>query len=317
MSVGHVEADQATIDDRRRRQPSPSSPSTGGARSPTWSGFYGIYTLVRNQFGSASVGTEHAYTNAVRIIDLEKAVGLFHEATIQGWFLGEPWVLRAFNIFYGSFHFVVTGGGAGVARRPPSPRLPDLAQHDPDRHRRWPWSGSRCSRSCRRGCCATAPTAPGPAAAADGLPHFVDTLAVHGGLWSFSNSTMQSISNQYAAMPSLHFGWALWCALVLVPRVRHRWTQGPRGRLSGGHAAHDHRHREPLLARRGGRRGGRRTGLADRLPPGRPDGEAPSRRGYRERRLRRCRPHRPSPPPPPSGRIPSPRLGPARNTAAS
>ena len=36
---------------------------------------------------------------------------------------------------------------------------------------------------------------------------------------------MQSISNQYAAMPSLHVAWALWCALVLVPRLRHRWTK--------------------------------------------------------------------------------------------
>jgi membrane-associated phospholipid phosphatase len=33
---------------------------------------------------------------------------------------------------------------------------------------------------------------------------------------------MQSVSNQYAAMPSLHVGWALWCALALVPNVRRR-----------------------------------------------------------------------------------------------
>ncbi len=36
---------------------------------------------------------------------------------------------------------------------------------------------------------------------------------------------MAAVSNQYAAMPSLHFGWSLWCALVLVPRVRHRSTR--------------------------------------------------------------------------------------------
>jgi len=187
-------------------------------------GFYGIYTLVRNQFGSAAVGTEHAYTNALRVIDLEKALGLFHEATIQGWFLGMPWLLRAFNIFYGSFHFVVT---AGV--------LVWLAARHPRAYPTWrntiliatglallgfslfPLMPPRLLCDCTYGA--------GPQAAADGLPTFVDTLDVHGGLWSFDDSTMAAVSNQYAAMPSLHFGWALWCALVLVPRVRHRWAR--------------------------------------------------------------------------------------------
>ena len=46
---------------------------------------------------------------------------------------------------------------------------------------------------------------------------------VVGGLWSFDSGTMQKISNQYAAMPSLHFGWSSWSALVLFPLVRRRW----------------------------------------------------------------------------------------------
>jgi PAP2 superfamily len=187
-------------------------------------GFYLIYTFVRNQFGSASVGIEHAYTNAVRVIDLEKAMGLFHEATIQGWFLGTTWLLKAFNIFYGSFHFVV-----------PAAVLVWLAARHPRDYPTWrntimiatglaligfslfPLMPPRLLCDCAYGA--------GPQAAADGLPTFVDTLAVHGGLWSFGNSTMAAISNQYAAMPSLHFGWALWCALVLAPRVKHRWSK--------------------------------------------------------------------------------------------
>jgi len=31
------------------------------------------------------------------------------------------------------------------------------------------------------------------------------------------------ISNQFAAMPSVHCAWALWCACALVPRLRHTW----------------------------------------------------------------------------------------------
>jgi membrane-associated phospholipid phosphatase len=36
---------------------------------------------------------------------------------------------------------------------------------------------------------------------------------------------MQKISNQYAAMPSLHFAWAVWCTCVLYPACRRRWTR--------------------------------------------------------------------------------------------
>ena len=36
---------------------------------------------------------------------------------------------------------------------------------------------------------------------------------------------MQKISNQYAAMPSLHFAWSLWCALLLFPVLRQWWTK--------------------------------------------------------------------------------------------
>ncbi len=54
---------------------------------------------------------------------------------------------------------------------------------------------------------------------------FVDTLARYKTIWSFDSGTMHSVSNQFAAMPSLHFAWALWVALALVPVLRHRWAR--------------------------------------------------------------------------------------------
>jgi membrane-associated phospholipid phosphatase len=36
---------------------------------------------------------------------------------------------------------------------------------------------------------------------------------------------MSKVSNQYAAMPSLHFAWSTWCALVLVPTMRRPWLK--------------------------------------------------------------------------------------------
>jgi hypothetical protein len=54
---------------------------------------------------------------------------------------------------------------------------------------------------------------------------FVDTLAEYGGPWSFDSEAMASISNQYAAMPSLHIGWSTWCAIAIWPLLRRRWTK--------------------------------------------------------------------------------------------
>ena len=33
------------------------------------------------------------------------------------------------------------------------------------------------------------------------------------------------ISNQYAAMPSLHIGWSTWCALAMWQLTRKRWAR--------------------------------------------------------------------------------------------
>jgi hypothetical protein len=54
---------------------------------------------------------------------------------------------------------------------------------------------------------------------------FVDTLKEIGGLWSFDSGTMQKISNQYAAMPSLHFAWSSWCVFVMRPMISQPWLR--------------------------------------------------------------------------------------------
>jgi len=184
-------------------------------------GFYALYTGTRNLFGSAAVGATHAFHNAQRVIHLEEWLGIFHESTVQGWFLGAPWFIRLVDDFYGTFHFVVTLTVLVVA------------------FRRWP-SAYRFWRNTLAFTTALAlvgfslfPLMP-PRLLCDcaygagpGVSYgFVDTLDRFGGLWSFDSPTMKSISNQYAAMPSLHMAWALWCAAVLVPRLRHRWSKG-------------------------------------------------------------------------------------------
>ena len=51
-----------------------------------------------------------------------------------------------------------------------------------------------------------------------------DTIAERGGLWQFGSGAGSSVSNQYAAMPSMHFGWSFWCALTVAAGMqRRRW----------------------------------------------------------------------------------------------
>ena len=216
-------------------QAEPSEPQTRPRRP--WlreilfiGGIYASYGLVRNRFGSAHLRVGdlplHSFNNAVHVINVEKAIGLFQEARIQHWFLGTPFI-TFFNIFYGTAHFIVTLGVLvwlfvrrhhvfkrwrttlmsttvlaliGFALFPLMP--PRLVNASP--------SDSRYGG--------------GELAITRHLPDygFVDTLREDDGLWSFDSHGMDEVSNQYAAMPSLHIAWSLWCALVLWRFSRRR-----------------------------------------------------------------------------------------------
>ena len=54
---------------------------------------------------------------------------------------------------------------------------------------------------------------------------YVDTVAVYGGWASFGSDEMAAVSNQYAAMPSMHIGWSTWCAWCWPPLMRRRWLK--------------------------------------------------------------------------------------------
>ncbi|ARZ69983.1 phosphatase PAP2 family protein [Streptomyces sp. HU2014] len=59
---------------------------------------------------------------------------------------------------------------------------------------------------------------------------FVDTMAQYGsyGWWGGEASAPRGLggmTNQYAAMPSLHVGWALWCGVVMWRYGRTTWAK--------------------------------------------------------------------------------------------
>jgi hypothetical protein len=172
--------------------------------------FYGVYTLIRNK-GIAGDAVDVAFRHAKQVVRIERGLGTFHEETIQEWFLSQRWFISFWDVYYGTAHFIVTVFA-----------LVWLFRRDPARYPLW-----RNTLAC-----ATALALIGyafyPLMPPRLLPAsygFVDTLREVGGLWSFDSGTMQKISNQYAAMPSLHFCWSTWCALVLYPMARRRWLK--------------------------------------------------------------------------------------------
>ncbi|MDQ6946263.1 MAG: phosphatase PAP2 family protein [Actinomycetota bacterium] len=168
--------------------------------------FYAGYTLVRDLRGTRPVSRAHAFANAEKIVDLERWFGLFQERRVQSWFLHSHAVLRGLDDFYGTAHFAVTL----VA-------LMYLFHRQPWRYSLWRNTLAITTALALIGF-AFFPLMPPRL-----LPssyHIVDTLRTVGGLWSFDSGPMNAVSNQYAAMPSLHFAWSMWCALALAPAMK-------------------------------------------------------------------------------------------------
>ncbi|HVM09020.1 MAG TPA: phosphatase PAP2 family protein [Acidimicrobiales bacterium] len=172
--------------------------------------FYVVYSFVRNT-GAATDSAKRAFENAKDIIAIEKAMGLYVERSIQDAFLDWTWFIRLWNIFYGSFHFVVTAGA-----------LVWCFRKMPRRYPKWRNTLAFTTGLALIGFAFFPLMPPRLLHTVDPSYGFVDTLAKIGGLWSFDSGTMKSISNQYAAMPSLHFGWSAWSAFVLWPATERR-----------------------------------------------------------------------------------------------
>jgi len=173
--------------------------------------FYGVYSFIRNTQGSASVSKNLAFGNARRVIHLEELTGLYHERVIQHAFLRADLLMEFWNVFYGTFHFIITIGVLVI-----------LFRQFPDRYRRWRTALAATTALALIGFALYPLMPPRLLPASYG---FVDSLKTYGSLWSFDSGAMNRISNQFAAMPSLHFAWSLWCACALVPALRRNWAR--------------------------------------------------------------------------------------------
>jgi hypothetical protein len=205
---------------------------------------YVAYSAVRNQFGSGAGGpgtAAPAFDNALQVIDIQRSMGLYFEADLQRWYLDLPLkgLIRFWNFFYGLAHFLVTLGA-----------LVWFFRSFPERYRLWRNTLAVTTLLALIGFASYSLMPPrllddpgiygGCQIYADvdradlpdeaGVPPcdrfgYVDTVAVHGGWASFGSDEMSRVSNQFAAMPSMHVGWSLWVTLVLFPLVRSRWAR--------------------------------------------------------------------------------------------
>ncbi|NLE72015.1 MAG: phosphatase PAP2 family protein [Actinomycetales bacterium] len=159
---------------------------------------YAFYSVSRNLIPN-HVATAQA--NARAILHAERVLGVDVELGINHWGAARPWLVVPLNYYYATLHLTVTAVVmVWLYRR---------------RHAVY----ARCRNVLLTMtlmalvCYWLYPLAPPRLMV--GEP-FVDTVKEYV-LWGFTPSEdLVALSNQYAAMPSMHVGWALWVGAVLV-----------------------------------------------------------------------------------------------------
>ena len=168
---------------------------------------YPVYGRIRDLVG---VSRADAFHNAKQIIDWQERLGLFHERTIQGWFLSSRWFIGFWNLFYGSIHF------AG-----PVVTLVALYHFDPGRYLRWRNTFLLILVVALVGFWFYPLMPPRLLPSSFG---FVDTRLTY---FTIGKPVphAQETGDLYSAMPSLHIAWATWAVFALWPLVRAHWAR--------------------------------------------------------------------------------------------
>jgi hypothetical protein len=152
--------------------------------------------------------TADAFQNADRVLHLERLIGLDFEAPLQQLLLPYRGVIAAFNRYYVTVHFLGT--------------VAFLV-----------WAFVRSFSDYRKIRSVLVAVTLGaltihvlfPLAPPRMMPGFVDTMVLYGPN-PYNSQAVQSFANQFAAMPSLHVGWALIVAygVVVISKSRFRWA---------------------------------------------------------------------------------------------
>ncbi|TGA94438.1 phosphatase PAP2 family protein [Streptomyces sp. MZ04] len=168
---------------------------------------YWTYSLIRNAVPEQK---SQALRNADWIWQAEQNLGLAVEQSVNHAVNSATWLIVGMNYYYATLHFVVT---LGV--------LVWLFRKHPGRY-----------AATRMVLFATTlvallgyylyPLAPPRLMNGN---DFVDTVLVHQTWGSMASGDLKHMSNQYAAMPSMHIGWSLWCGLTIFALASVPWAK--------------------------------------------------------------------------------------------
>lgn len=164
---------------------------------------YAAYSIIR-VLAPSRVST--SYRHAWELESIEKQLGMFPELGLNG-FLSRHEVLQDLaSYYYGTLHFIVT------------PVVLVWLWKRRVRHYSPLRSSLVLASLSALVVYATFPVAP-PRFALAGT---VDSVSLHPVLWD-SGHGVKGLINELAAMPSLHVGWALWCAAAVVLVCQTPW----------------------------------------------------------------------------------------------
>lgn len=168
---------------------------------------YWTYSMIRNAVPEQKA---KALRNADWIWQAEHALGIAVEHTVNHAVNSVTWLIVSMNYYYATLHFIVT---IGV--------LFWLYRWHPGRY-----AAARMALFATTGVALIGyyfyPLAP-PRLMPDG--GFIDTLIDHGTWGSMASGNLASMSNQYAAMPSMHIGWSLWCGITIAMLAKPVWAK--------------------------------------------------------------------------------------------
>ncbi|MFF5026219.1 phosphatase PAP2 family protein [Streptomyces collinus] len=168
---------------------------------------YWTYSLIRNAVPEQRA---EALRNADWVWNLEHRLGVAVEQSVNHTVNAVNWLIIGMNYYYATLHFVIT---LGV--------LVWLYRWHPGRY-----AAARLVLFATTGVALVGyylfPLAP-PRLMNGG--RFVDTVMIHHTWGSMASGDLKHMSNQYAAMPSMHIGWSLWCGLTVCALASVPWVR--------------------------------------------------------------------------------------------
>jgi len=164
-----------------------------------------VYDLINNL---APVRMHVAIVHAEAVLHLERSLGLSPELTLDRWLAGHHTLGVVLSYYYDNAHFIVTFGLLGWL---------------------W-WKRADLYRPLRNALVLVNVIGFAvfwlyPVAPPRMLPGFTDVVAASGAVGSWHTGALASQANQYAAMPSLHIAWAVWCSLALWRISSRSWVR--------------------------------------------------------------------------------------------